>query len=257
MPAPGSLASYDTAGQVGNVLIDVTGAIYQRGPVLTDEGGKRDDFPGVALDAMWTSFITGLGTITVAGSIVSFNVSGLAAIGDRAFISRPIDYLPMIANMALAPVAARVAGYDFYWGFYNTLDPALATSFVEQRFLGSQLLTQAVMATQGAVGDADTTGNITVTTTAAGAGNCSWRTIALDGEAAIYRDANTATNALPTVTARLSLSRHLPGLYEPLFFAMGIRLSTPVAGPVVAANTYGVDTIFVKNVDRLVVNTAF
>lgn len=255
-PVPGFATNYADSDRSGPSLIDVAGALFTRGPVLTDEGGFREDFPGAALDPAWTSFTTGVPTITVAGSSVSFNVPAPSAIGDRAIISRPIDFLPIIGNVALNTAAARVAGYDFFMGFYNDPDPALATAFVEERFLGTQLATQANILTQSAVGNADTVTNQAVQTTVAGAGNCSWRTLALDGESVIVRDVNTTTNALPATTTRVSQSRHLPGLYETLYFAMGIRISAATAA-IVAGNTYSVDTVFVKNTDRLIVNTAF
>lgn len=255
-PEPGFAKDYANPDQSGPALSDVTGALFIRGPVLTDEGGFREDFPGAALDPAWTPLITGAPTISVAGSSVSFNVPAAAAIGDRAIISRTADFLPMITNVAINNVAARVAGYDFFMGLYNDEDPALATVFVEQRFLGTQLATQANIITQNGVGNTETLTNLTVQTVVAGAGNCSWRTLALDGESLVVRDVNTATNALPATTTRGSQSRHTPGLYEHLHFAMGIRISAPV-GPVIAANTYGVDTVFLKNIDRLVVNTAF
>jgi hypothetical protein len=255
-PVPGFAEDYVNSERSGPSLIDVAGALFTRGPVLTDEGGFRDDFPGNALGADWTSFVTGVPTITVAGSSVSFNVPALAAIGDRAIVSREVDCLPLIANIAINNVAARVPGYDFFMGFYNDPDPELATVFVEQRFLGTKLGAQSNMLTQNGAGNAETVADVFVQTTAAGAGACSWRTIALDGESAVFRDVNTATNALPTTNARLSQSRHTPDLYQNLFFAMGIRISLAV-GPVVAANLYSVDTVFVKNANRLVVNTAF
>lgn len=256
-PVPGFAQDYASSDRSGPSLVDVAGALFTRGPVLTDEGGFRDDFPGNALGADWGApIITGVPTVTVAGSSVSFNVPALAAIGDRAIISREVDFLPLVANVAINNVAARVPGYDFFMGLYNDPDPALATVFVEQRFLGTKLGAQSNMLTQNGAGNAETVADVFIQTTAAGAGACSWRTIALDGESAVFRDVNTATNALPTTNARLSQSRHTPDLYQNLFFAMGIRISLAV-GPVVAANLYSVDTVFVKNANRLVVNTAF
>jgi hypothetical protein len=232
----------------------MVGADFIRGPVLTDEGGLREDFPGAALSGSWTPFTTGVPTITVAGSSVSFNVPAPSAIGNRAIISRPIDFMPLIANIFLNVAAARVAGYDFFWGLYNTSDPDLATAFVEQRFLGTGAVGTANILTQSAAGSAETLVALAVGSTATAVGM--WRTIALDGEALTVRDTSTATNALPTTTVRTNQSRHLPGLYESLFFAMGIRISAATAA-VAAGNTYGVDTAFVKNLDRMVVNTSF
>lgn len=259
MPAPGSLADYLTPGQAQPFTIDVTGALGIRGPVITDEGGLREDFPGVALSADWTA-VPGVGVGIAVGAVassVSFPVPAGALLGDRAYISREIDFLPIVGSIALNNLGARVAGYEFFWGFYSDMDPAVARAtgaYVEQRFAGTA--TQCSLFTQSGPGDAETSAAVAIVTTLAGAGNCSWRTIALDGESAIFRDVNTATNALPTTNVKATRSRHLPGLYQPLYFAMGIEVTAGI-GIITAADTYSVDTAFVKNTDRLVVNTSF
>lgn len=248
-PEPGFVKDYATNDVSGPGLVDVAGAIFQRGPVLTDEGGFREDFIGAALPAEWTALTTGAGSVTVAGSNVVFTAGAGVVAGDRALITRPADFLPVICNVF--PIgAARVAGLNFFFGIYNDPDPDLATEFAELEFTSSLLVTQAAFRSRSGAGASNLTSNtITVATTA----TSTWRTLTLDGEAAVCRDTSTATDALPTTTTRGSVSRHIPGLYTHLSVAMGWRAN----GGVPVAGSYSVDTIFLKNLDRLVVNTAF
>lgn len=241
--------SYVVAGAEEPPGVDENGHLMTRGPVFTDEGGLRDSFNGAALDPEWTLVPAGMGFVVAGGSLTITNTDVAGAMG---YISRPIDFMPVIANLFLT-LSARAAvstGRDFFFGFYNTADPNVATEYAEWMFLGvgGNTTSETRTASSSAAGGTQGIGvNVTCTSTV----TAGFRTIAVDGESGIFRDG--AVN-LPTPTTRSTQSQQLMGPYTPLFFALGFR-NAAVVGAV--GMTATIDTLFVKNANRLVVNTAF
>lgn len=136
----GTYPSYTTPGEDQPVTVDVLGQRICRAATYTDEGGFFEAFPGAALDPAWTA-VPGAGSIVVAGSNLTIG-SGLLA-NDKVYVARSADFLPLRLDLFLTLTARGAAstGLDFFVGLYDTMDPTLATEFVEWLFLGSQLNT--------------------------------------------------------------------------------------------------------------------
>lgn len=69
--------SYST-GVKGDALLDSSGSLQTRGPVLTDEGSFRDHFPGTSLSTALTgtpSFTNGSTTVTGSGTLFTSEVN--------------------------------------------------------------------------------------------------------------------------------------------------------------------------------------
>lgn len=69
--------SYST-GVKGDALLDSSGSLQTRGPVLTDEGSFRDHFPGTSLSTALTgtpSFTNGSTTVTGTGTLFTSEVN--------------------------------------------------------------------------------------------------------------------------------------------------------------------------------------
>jgi hypothetical protein len=244
--------------QVG--VLDQQGNVQTRGPVTTDEGGFRDSF-NAALTSPWVS-APGSGTVAVANSVLS--ITGSLVANDRSYVSRPADFVPMVLNLALGqggagtPMTRGGTNVEVFFGLFHFdsaanpgMDPQHATAqqaFIEWVFPTGAATTSNMRVRSANItnGTEQTTGATITTTTAAG-----WRSIVVDGESAIFRD---ATTTLPTTSVRATLSRELPGLYEELFVCVGVR---NVGAPVAPAGVINVDAMFLKNLDRLVVNAAF
>lgn len=240
---------YSVAGEVQPVTCDVYGFQNIRGPVVTDEGGFREMF---AVDpfgaAPWTTLLTS-GTRVVAAGVATFT-SGLV-VGGRNYVCRVVDFMPMIVNVELVASTARGVGgetIEFFWGLYSDSDPdvAIATGeFYEQSWLWSDAT--ATGRARGGVGgfyQGPTTFGITSSSTNG------FRTITMDGEGCVWRDGATT---IPTPTVRNTFSTKMPGIYTTVNFCMGFRNG---ATPGVS-RTVTVTTLYIKNTDRLLVNTAF
>lgn len=243
----GTYPDYSTPSEEQPPTVDKIGQASIRGPVLTDEGGFFEPFAGAALAPAWMA-VPGAGAIAVAGSDLTIG-SGLVA-NDKIYVARPADFLPLRLDLFLTLTARGAAstGFDFFVGLYDTADPTLANEFMEWLFLGSQLNTQASLQSQSHAGAGGLeTGVVTVTTTL----TAGFRTIALDGEGGVFRDGAVS---LPTPTVRATRSRQSIGFYTPLFVAMGFRNAAVVGGTAVTAT---IDTVALKNLNRLVVNTSF
>ena len=136
---------------------------------------------------------------------------------------------------------------DFFFGFYSDPDPdvAIATGeFVEEVWQGSTIATTGFFRS-GAGGNLQTTSH-TITSSA----TVGFRTILMDGESCQLRD---STTTLPTTTTRATHSIKMPGLTTQLYFACGFR--NPAAPA--AAWSVQVQCFFLKNSNRLIVNTAW
>lgn len=243
----GTYPSYLTPGEEQPTTVDVIGQRVTRSAVYTDEGGFFEPFAGVALVPAWTA-VPGAGSLVVAGSNLTIG-SGLVA-NDRVYVSRPADFLPLRLDMFLTMTARGAAsiGFDFFLGFYSDADPDLAEEYQEWLFLGAQLNTQATPQSQSHTGvGGQESAQVTVTSTI----TAGFRTLALDGEGGIFRDGAVT---LPTPTVRATRSRQNIGFYTPLFVAMGFRNAAVVGATPV---TVTIDTVAVKNLNRVVVNTAF
>jgi hypothetical protein len=230
-------------GESEQIFADPVGQIMVRGPCLTDEGGFREMF---ATDP-WARVLGG-GTIVVAAGTATFTSS--LVVNDRTYVSTPVDFLPLIANLSIQsvgrPNVANTA--DFFFGLYSNEDPdvAIATGeFFEQVFQGSTVATQGLFRS-GAGGNLQT-----ATAAINSSATVGFRSLLIDGESVQMRD---NTTSLPTTTVRFTNSIKMPGLMTDLHFAMGFR-----NGAVIAAPTWQVQcsVIFVKNTNRLIVNTAF
>lgn len=250
-PAPSATyPAYTVAAEEQPPAVDEQGNLAVRGPVVTDEGGFRDPFPGAALSADWTPVIGAGGSIAVAGSVVTIG-SGTTA-NSRTYIYRSADFMPFVLSvyLTLTARAAASSGLDFFFGVFNNIDPTLATEYAQWVFRGTGGNTASECLSRshaGAGGEEGTGTNVAATsTTTAG-----FRSISLDGEGAIFRDGATS---LPAPTVRTTRSQQQPDLYTELFVIMGFVNAAVVSATPVTAS---IDTVFFKNLDRLVVNTSF
>jgi len=256
-PDPTSCTFPDPTTEEGSYgLVDLTGHIVTRGPVFTDEGSFRDDFPGAALDAtIWTSFGAGVGgsAIAVAASLLSITSGTTAA--HVTGISRPIDLMPMNLMFQLAlPARVAVTGANFFVGLSNDPDPAITGSqYVRYRFLNSQTNTQALCESSGHAGAGGTEGgpgnNVAVLNTT-NADNA--YQIAIDQPAAQFRQAAiTVTTGFPPATLRSQRSLHIPTPYTPLYLVIGVTANG------VTSQTMTMDVVVTVNSNRLKVDTTF
>lgn len=269
-PDPSSdIPDYSTPAVIETGLVDAQGNLQIRGPVVTDEGGFREPFAGAALSADWLSGV-GAGIITVAGSLVTISTPVIPVASDLQYISRVADYLPMTLAVLMgqqggaAPFnLSAVAGstMEAFFGLYfldeianPNLDPSHATAqsqYVEWAILASAAATSGTVRSSSHSGPGgQQTAAVTVTSRA----TPGWRAIALDGEGAIYRDGANQTQALPPPTTRANASGQTPDIYSPLFFSMGIR---SLGAPGASQGILVADAVFIKNLNRLVVNTGF
>jgi hypothetical protein len=253
-PSPAATdPDYSVAGEIQPPTVDASGFANVRAPVLTDEGGFREMFATDPFGAPpgtppWVVTRTS-GTLVVAGGLATFT-SGAVANGVN-WVSRPVDFMPLIVNVELLLSARNVAlsTVEFFIGLYSDPDPAVAIAggeFCEVHWLWSDTNIQAHQ--EGGVGGflqppAPVVFAITDTTTRG------FRTQVLDGEGAVYRDGATT---LPTPTVRNTISTKTPGLYTDLHLGMGFR-----NGPTASNRTATIYTVYVKNTNRLVVNTTF
>lgn len=233
------------AGEPERVFADPVGQLMIRGPVLTDEGGFREMFgtdPFAA--APWSNVLTS-GTRAVAAGIATFT-SGVVVAG-RNYVSRQVDILPLIVNLDLLSAARPGGTAEFFWGLYSNPDPdvAIATGeFCECSWIASGAV-NAGLIRGGVAGNFQAPASFTISASNA----AGFRTLTLDGEGAVYRDGSTT---LPTVTTRSTISTKVPDLNTPLYFIMGFRNG---AAPINWSVTCS--CIFVKNTNRLLVNTGF
>lgn len=240
--------------------VDAQGNLATRGPVTTDEGGFRESF-NAALASPWVS-APGAGTIAIANSVLT--ITGSLTANDRSYVSHPADFMPMVLNLALGvggagtPITRGGTNVEVFFGLYHLdvvanpgLDPQHATAqqaFMEWLFPTGAATTSTMRIRSGNVTNGtEILAGATITTT----GTAGWRSIVVDGESAIFRDGSTT---LPTATVRATLSREIPGLYEEFFFSVGVR---NIGAPVAPAGIINIDAAYLKNLDRLVVNTAF
>lgn len=284
-PDPASATpDYSTAGELQPPAVDVQGNLAIRGPVLTDEGGTREPL-AVAPGAPWVlSAIPAGGARIFADSVCIQRLPLAPLAGTNIFVSRTADYLPMmfhallgrtVLTTATPPLTivdpfniAALAGssIEAFFGLYKLdnaanpgMDPDHATAqmeFVEWAFQASAAAATALLRSRshaGLGGDQPQPVAAVAVTSRATVG---WRSIGLDGENALYRDGSTAAAALPPPTTRSTLSGQLPGLYTELFLSFGIRAGAAPGVPG-AMPQLQVDTVFLKNFDRLVVNTGF
>lgn len=235
-------------GESEQIFADPVGQLMVRGPVLTDEGGFREMFSVDPFGAAPWVRVLGGGTIAVAAGVATFTSS--LVVNDRTYVSTSVDFLPLIANLSIQsvgrPNAANTA--DFFFGLYSDPDPDVAIAsgeFFEQVFQGSTVATQGLFRS-GAGGNLQT-----ATAAINSSATVGFRSLLIDGEAVQMRD---NTTSLPTTTVRFTNSIKMPGLMTDLHFSMGFR-----NGAVIAAPTWQVQcsVIFVKNTNRLIVNTAF
>ncbi len=227
-------------------------SLYQmiRAAVYTDEGGFREMFaanPFTPPDSPWTVINTGGGTVNVAGGIC--NILGGNVAGGLTYVAIPVDFLPMLFNFELDENAGRVSignSQDFFFGMYSDMDilSSIATGeFVEENWLGTGSNTSGTFRSGAGGFIQSTTHTITGRTTQG------FRTIGIDGESTFLRD---GTTILPTTTTRATHSTKLPGLQTELYLCIGFKNgATPIPWGV------DIDCIFVKNTNRLVVNTGF
>lgn len=237
-------------GEAEQIFADPAGQLMVRGPVLTDEGGFREMFSTNPFNtAPWIK-VVGSGAIAVAGGTATFTSSLVA--NDRTYVSIPADFLPLTVNLSLASVLRPVVGVpnsaDFFFGLYSDPNPDVAIAvgeFFEQVWQGSTV--PATGQFRSGAG-----GNLQVASGAiATSGTAGFRSLLIDGESVQMRD---ATTTLPTTTVRFTNSIKMPGLTTNLYFAMGFRNGNPVVAPVWQVQC---TVIFLKNTNRLVVNTAF
>jgi len=159
--------------------------------------------------------------------------------------------MPLSFNFQLDEVAGRVIGansQDFFFGMYSDPDPDLALAsgeFVEELWLGSGSNTNGTFRS-GSGGNVQTTVHTISGRTTAG-----FRTINIDGESCFIRD--NATN-LPTTTTRATHSTKMPNVNTDLYLCIGFRNPAVVLTP---SWSVEIRVIFVKNTNRLVVNTGF
>lgn len=269
-PDPSSaIPDYPTPNELVTPAVDSQGNLAVRGPVLTDEGGFRDPFAGAALGADWVSS-AGTGTIVVAGSLVTISTPALPVAADLQYASRNADFLPMTLAVLLgqqggaAPFnLSAVAGstMEAFFGLYLSdptvnpnMDPSHATAqseHIEWAFLASAAATSGTTRSAAATGAGNSQSQAITVTTRATPG---WRGVSLDGEGVVFRDGATQIQALPPPTTRATQTGQIPGLYSSLFFSMGIRSQ---GAPGASQGVLVVDTVFLKNLNRLIVNTGF
>lgn len=244
---------FSTAGDIVPGYIDGQGNIAIRGPVTTDEGGFRDGFGDAGISADWVKTEIGGGTVTMTATAGNknplFTIPAGSAATARAYMTRPIDYLPIAVNIYLVNYTRR-NNANFFIGLYSSadIDAAIASgSYCEWLFLGTGAAGVADFAAQYDPGKIQTAAGVTVTST----GTAGFRSILLDGEGVTFRD---NTIVLPTTSARQTFSVASQGLYTKLYLGIGYRCSGAIGG---AAATTEIGAAFVKNMNRLVVNTAF
>jgi len=238
-------------GTVQTAFLDPSNFVDIRGPVLTDEGGFREMFsvnPFTAPGTDWTQ-VLGSGSISVVAGVCT--ITGSVVASDRTYVSIPVDFMPLSFSFELDEIAGRVIAansQDFFFGMYSDPDPNIAVAsgeFVEELWLGSGSNTSGTFRS-GAGGNLQTT-----THTITGRTTVGFRTINIDGESCFLRD--NSVN-LPTTTTRATHSVKMPGTTTELFLCIGFRNRAAVATP---AWSVAIRTIFVKNTNRLVVNTGF
>jgi len=238
-------------GTVQTALLDPSNFQNIRGPILTDEGGFREMFavnPFFLPGSQWTVQL-GSGSIGVAGG--NCTISGSLIANDTTYISIRVDFMPLLFNFSLDELGGRVPAAtlpNFFFGMYSNPDPAIAISsgqFVEEIWAGGASNTTGAFRS-GSGGFLQTTGHTITARTSIG-----FRTIGIDGESCFIRDGSTT---LPTTTTRATHSVKMPSLQTELYLVIGFRNGPVVTGPIWSVE---IQAIFVKNSNRLVVNTGF
>jgi hypothetical protein len=264
----GTYPDYSTPGEKQIGTVDPLGHVMGRDQVLTDEGGFRDPFAGAALSAAYTTGTAGGsdGTIVVTNSELRINAG--TVVGSRIWVSRTADFLPVIANF-FARLTARQVNVNAYMGLYQvdaaanpSMDPrdASVLEFVEWAWLGSQPAAgagsfSARAATNGnaapGLDDVGSSAGTASSVIAFSASSNNWRQIALDGEGAFFRDNSTvqvpATLPIVIGSTRANIARNSPSLYTTLFVSMWMEIVGAPGG----ASELQIDTLFLKNINRL------
>jgi len=284
-PDPASaIPDYPTAGELQPPAIDSQGNLAIRGPVLTDEGGTREPFAAAPAAPWVLSAIPAGGSRQFVDSVCIQRLPLAPVAGTSIFVSRTADYLPVILNALLGrtvlttvtvPAASadpfNISGLaattiEAFFGLYKLdvaanpgLDPDHATAqmeFCEWAFQASTAAGTAMLRTRSHAGLGGDQPQPVATVAVTSRATAGWRSIALDGESALFRDGATQAAALPPPTSRSTLSGQIPGLYTELFLSFGIRVGATPGVPLVIPQLQ-VDTVYLKNLDRLIVNTGF
>lgn len=222
---------------VSSPLLDASERLETHSSVLSDEGSIRDDFTGAALSADWINTTGGGGTITVANSIVNFNLSNSSA--SRANTIREADYLPYTLN-CYALLTARNAAQTFVLGFQDSfIAPTKQACVVFDGTVNTTV--KFVTSSSVAASDIQTT---TVTlpnglTTA----TYNYYKIDLSGSRAVL-----SINGIIVATH----DQHIPGPYD----LLSIQLGGINTGNTVVA-TLSVDFIYLANWNRLQIDNDF
>lgn len=121
-------------GSEQEIPLDPNKQQITRSTILTDEGSFVDQFVGSALSGEWTQ-VVGSGASISVGSGLCTIAAGIVA-NAETYMAIPVDYSPLRTLLRVS-ISQRIANQTIYFGFSNSINPALDTSWVRWKFNGT------------------------------------------------------------------------------------------------------------------------